>query len=153
MVAEDPLPLVFAALMFPLIPPMRSEYPLPAVNSATTIAAGARTPAVSIAPVTFPYAMPATTTTISVVNTGIDFTVATEPVLMPALEMVPENKFQGRMAAYVNTTYGIPSDGILANTLNTKVNTATEITGLIPTQKAPSMVCLYFTLMSRQERK
>ena len=74
-----------------------------AVNSATTIAAGARTPAVSIAPVTFPYAMPATTTTISVVNTGIDFTVATEPVLMPALEMAssttnPSNAFSASAA-------------------------------------------------------
>ncbi len=58
------------------------------------------------------------------------------------LEMAPAKKVHGNRAAYTNTGYGRPSDGIFANLPNTSVNSSMVATGWISAQATPSTVCL-----------
>ena len=59
----------------------------------------------------------------------------------------------GTSAAYAKIGYGIPSDGIFASLPKNSEKTTIVKNGWMIAHAAPSAVCLYRTLMSRQMRK
>lgn len=62
-----------------------------------------------------------------------------------------EKNCHGNIAAYTIMAYGAdPVAGNLANLLKTKVNTSIVSNGRKILHKAPTTVCLYRTLISRQ---
>ena len=64
-----------------------------------------------------------------------------------------EKYVQGTSAMSENTGYGIPSEGTFARCPKKIVNTTIVISGWIIAHPAPSAVCLYRTLTSRQTKK